>query len=192
MKRIYTRTGDKGTTTIFGRTPVAKTDIRIEANGTLDELNVEIGMARTLMPDEHPWQQPLKDIQLTLMGAMSLVATPSARIAEDPNTFPDGITQKMEELIDSITASHAVPEHFILPGGTAVSAQLHRCRVTARRAERRLWQLNDTDEMNPDILRFVNRLSDLFFVMARCEMLNAGLPEERWKAFSYKRSPKKE
>ena len=153
MKRIYTRTGDKGTTTIFGRTPVAKTDIRIEANGTLDELNVEIGMARTLMPDEHPWQQPLKDIQLTLMGAMSLVATPSARIAENPNTFPDGITQKMEELIDSITASHAVPEHFILPGGTAVSAQLHRCRVTARRAERRLWQLNDTDEMDPDILQ---------------------------------------
>ena len=183
MKRIYTRTGDKGTTTIFGRTPVAKTDIRIEANGTLDELNVEIGMARTLMPDDHPWQQPLKDIQLTLMTAMSLVATPSARIAENPNTFPEDMTQETEELIDSITASHAAPEHFILPGGTAGSA---------RRAERRLWQLNDLDEVNPEILRFVNRLSDLFFVMARCEMLNAGLPEERWKAFSYKRSPKKE
>lgn len=80
MKRIYTRTGDKGKTTIFGRTPVAKTDIRIEANGTLDELNVEIGMARTLMPDDHPWQQPLKDIQLTLMTAMSLVATPLSLI----------------------------------------------------------------------------------------------------------------
>lgn len=60
MKRIYTRTGDKGTTTIFGRTPVAKTDIRIEANGTLDELNVEIGMARTLMPDEHHGSSRLK------------------------------------------------------------------------------------------------------------------------------------
>ena len=81
MKRIYTRSGDKGTTAIHGGQRVPKTDIRIEANGCLDELNVAIGIVRSLMPTAHPWQERLKEMQLNMMGIMSLVATPQQQRA---------------------------------------------------------------------------------------------------------------
>ena len=192
MKRIYTRTGDKGMTSIHGRIRVPKTDIRIEANGTLDELNVEIGMARAMMPPAHRWQQPLKEIQVYLMTAMSLVATKSEMRHDNPNILPCGMVEQLEQLIDTISAEKDAPEYFILPGGNLLSAQLHRCRVTARRAERRLWSLDAEDPVPDEITTFVNRLSDLFFTMARREMLGADMEEERWKAFSYKRSKKQE
>lgn len=192
MKRIYTRTGDKGTTSIHGRIRVPKTDIRIEANGTLDELNVEIGMARSMLPSAHRWQQPLKEVQIYLMTAMSLVATKAEMRGDNPNTLPDGMVERLEDLIDSLSAEKDVPEFFILPGGTPLSSQLHRCRVTARRAERRLWALDAEDPVPEEITTFVNRLSDLFFTMARNELLGAEMEEERWKAFSYKRTKETE
>lgn len=192
MKRIYTRTGDKGMTSIHGRIRVPKTDTRIEANGALDELNVEIGMARAMMPSDHRWQQSLKDIQVYLMPAMSLVATKSEMRLANPNSLPDGMVERLERLIDSIASEKDAPEYFILPGGTQLSAQLQRCRVTARRAECRLWSLDAEDPVPDEITTFVNRLSDLFFTMARNEMLGADIEEERWKAFSYKRPKKQE
>ncbi|MDE5796679.1 MAG: ATP:cob(I)alamin adenosyltransferase, partial [Muribaculaceae bacterium] len=89
MKRIYTRTGDKGMTAIHGGMRVAKTDIRIEANGTLDELNVAIGAVRTSLESGHSWQNILKDIQLNLMTVMSLVATCSEMRESNPNSLAD-------------------------------------------------------------------------------------------------------
>lgn len=190
MRRIYTRTGDNGTTAIHGRIRVHKTDIRIEANGTLDELNVAIGIVRSLMDTGHRWQQALKEIQMTLMSIMSLVATKSEMRADNPNTIPENLVAGTEALIDSVASECPAAEYFILPGGTRISAFLHQCRTMARRAERRLWALHEADPVPEEILQYVNRLSDLFFIMARCEMLGADLSEERWREFSYKRKAK--
>lgn len=185
--KIYTRTGDRGTTAIHGKMRVPKTDIRIEANGTLDELNVAIGIARSFLHPHSDWQPELKRIQTTLMTVMSRMATVSSKRSENPNPLPDNLVEHIEHLIDSIDTLCGKPDCFLLPGGNQASAFLHQARVIARRAERRLWQLNATDPVEPQVLQWVNRLSDLFFVMARCELLQANLTPEQWQLFSYKR-----
>lgn len=190
MKRIYTRTGDSGTTGIHGGGRVPKTDARIEANGALDELNVAIGIVRSMLPASSPRQPWLREIQMNLMTVMSRVATPSERREMNPNPLPEGMTMTVEGWIDALAYECGPSEYFMLPGGTQVSAFMHQARVTARRAERRLWALNDRDAVEPEVLRYVNRLSDLFFIMARAEIAGAGLSEERWKEFVYKRRQK--
>lgn len=170
MKKVYTRTGDDGTTGIHGGERVPKDDIRIEANGCLDELNAQIGIVRSLLKADDDWQQGLNRIQTELMTLMSQVATPSAIRDKNPKTFDSSMIGFCEEWMDRMT--EAIPEKgvFVLPGGTPLAAQLHYARTVARRAERRLWTLNRKDPVPKDILTFVNRLSDLLFVMARFEM----------------------
>ena len=187
MKRIYTRTGDKGTTGIHGGERVPKDDIRIEANGCLDELNALIGVVRSLLEPEHEWNGLLYDIQRNLMVMMSLVATPSAIRHNNPNTLDENIVTDIEHKLDEFSSEVEELGFFILPGGTVVSAQLQLARTVARRAERRLWTLNRKDAVPEDILKYVNRLSDLFFVMAKLEMQKQNWPEERWNLFAYKR-----
>lgn len=191
MKRIYTRSGDKGTTAIHGGARVPKTDIRIEANGDLDELNVAIGSVRCALPLDHEWQNPLKDIQILMMSLMSQVATPNEKRALNPNSLPDDSVDLIERLIDETTLKCDESEYFILPGGSPLASLFHQCRVVARRAERRLWQLNDVDPVPELILRYINRLSDLFFVMARVESIQGHIGEERWKQFAYNRKKHK-
>lgn len=190
MKRIYTRTGDAGTTGIHGGDRVPKTDARIEANGTLDELNVAIGIVRSMLPADSPRQPWLREVQMNLMTVMSRVATPSARLADNPNPLPADMTARVEQWLDTMAYECGPAEYFMLPGGTQVSAFMHQARVTARRAERCLWALNDKDPVEKEVLTYVNRLSDLFFMMARAELAAAGLPEERWREFVYKRRSK--
>ena len=187
MKRIYTRTGDKGTTGIHGGERVPKDDIRIEANGCLDELNALIGVVRSLLEPEHEWNGLLYDIQRNLMVVMGLVATPSAIRHNNPNTLDENIVTDIEHKLDEFSSEVEELGFFILPGGTVVSAQLQLARTVARRAERRLWTLNRKDAVPEDILKYVNRLSDLFFVMAKLEMQKQNWPEERWNLFAYKR-----
>ena len=183
MKRIYTRTGDKGTTGIHGGERVPKDDIRIEANGCLDELNALIGVVRSLLEPEHEWNGLLYDIQRNLMVVMSLVATPSAIRHKNPNTLDENIVTDIEHKLDEFSSEIEELGFFILPGGTVVSAQLQLARTVARRAERRLWTLNRKDAVLEDILKYVNRLSDLFFVMAKLEMQKQNWQEERWNLF---------
>lgn len=185
--RIYTRGGDKGRTGIHGGARVEKDDIRIEANGTLDETNAQIGVVRSLLAAEDPWQEVLGKIQRELMTVMSLVATPSALRERNPNRLPDDLTAYCEGQIDELAARLEDNGYFVLPGGTPVAAHLQLARTIVRRAERRLWTLNREDEVPAGILSFVNRLSDLFFVMARYEVFRSGDAEERWKSFLYKR-----
>ena len=169
--RIYTKGGDKGTTGIFGGSRVDKDDIRIETNGTLDELNATIGVIRALLDEKDKRQEILAYIQRTLMIVMSQVATPSNIREQNQNILPEDIDRYCEQQIDRMNSEMQHPStHFILPGGTLISAQCHVARTIARRAERRLCTLNKTDEVPPLILRFVNRLSDLLFTMARWEM----------------------
>ena len=188
--RIYTRGGDKGKTGIHGGERVDKDDIRIEANGTLDELNAEIGIVRTLLPPDHEWQVLLGRIQRELMAVMSHVATPSAIRDQNPNPLPDDLTVFCESHIDDLSAQMEDNGYFILPGGTPVSAHLQLARTITRRAERRLWTLNRKDPVPAGIMAFVNRLSDLFFTMARYDMFRQGNAEERWQSFLYKRKNK--
>lgn len=187
MNRIYTRTGDKGTTGIHGGKRVAKDDIRIEANGDLDELNCQIGVVRsTLASGVQVWDEILHEIQKNLMMVMSLVATPSAERDGNPNELPENLVARCEATMDVLTEESGPGLHFLLPGGTPLAAQLQMARAICRRAERRLWTLNRQDPVPEEILKYINRLSDLFFVMARCDLARQNWPEERWKAFTYK------
>ena len=114
--RIYTRGGDKGKTGIHGGERVDKDDIRIEANGTLDELNAEIGIVRTLLPPDHEWQVLLGRIQREMMAVMSHVATPSAIRDKNPNPLPDDLAVFCESHIDDLSAQMEDNGYFILPG----------------------------------------------------------------------------
>lgn len=187
MRKIYTRTGDEGMTGIHGGTRVPKDDIRIEANGCLDELNTLLGIVRSMLSETDEWQTKLCYIQRSLMVVMSHVATPSAIREQNPNELPQDLDKFCEEWMDEMMSQLEDNGYFILPGGTPLAAQLQHARAVARRAERRLWTLNRTDAVPEAILRFVNRLSDLLFVLARFEMQRQQWPEEKWMAFSYKR-----
>ena len=185
--KIYTKGGDKGKTGIRGGQRVDKDDIRIEANGALDELNSVIGVVRAFLPQNHDWQKLLFHIQKELMTVMSQVATLSSLRAENPNKIDEDIVSFCENEIDRLTAQMGESDYFILPGGTLISSHLHLARTSARRAERRLYSLHKTDELPEIILKFINRLSDLFFTMARYDLYVSGDTEERWKLFLYKK-----
>lgn len=187
MRKIYTRTGDEGMTGIHGGERVPKDDIRIEANGCLDELNTLLGIIRSMLPETDEWQEKLYFIQHSMMIVMSHVATPSAIRDSNPNELPQGLEKFCEDWMDGMMSQLEDNGYFILPGGTPLAAQLQNARAVARRAERRLWTLNRTDEVPGEILRFINRLSDLLFVMARFEMQRQQWPEEKWMKISYKR-----
>jgi cob(I)alamin adenosyltransferase len=167
-----------------------KDDIRIEANGTIDELNAVIGIIRSLLPQTHDWQRLLHTLQRELMVVMSHVATPSAIRDKNPNSLSPHLATFCEQEMDAMTAELKENGYFLLPGGTPVSAQLQFARTVARRAERRLWTLNRQDAVPEEILSFINRLSDLFFVMARYDMQQQDWPEERWQSFAYKKKKK--
>ena len=186
--RIYTRTGDQGTTGIHGGTRVPKDDIRIEANGDLDELNCQLGVIRSMQSREasETYDDILHTIQKNLMTVMSQVATPSAERDKNPNPLPENLVTDCETTMDRLTEEAGPGLHFLLPGGTPLAAQLQLARAICRRAERRLWTLHRQDPVPEEILQYINRLSDLLFVMARHELARQDWPEEQWKAFSYK------
>lgn len=190
MRKIYTRSGDEGMTGIHGGERVPKDDIRIEANGCLDELNTLFGVIRSMLPETDGWQEKLYFIQRNMMIVMSHVATPSAIRDRNPNELPQDLDKFCEDWMDEMMPQIEDNGYFILPGGTPLAAQLQYARAVARRAERRLWTLDRTDAVPREILRFINRLSDLLFVMARFEMQRQQWQEEKWLKFSYKRKKK--
>jgi cob(I)alamin adenosyltransferase len=191
--KIYTRKGDKGTTGVFGGKREEKDSARIECNGALDEANSTIGLLRAKLGPEHEWQPQLHRIQKDLMDMMSHLARPSDSNKENPNPKPidgaDFCEQWMDALEDSISSPS---DYFLLPGGNEISALCHVCRTQIRRGERRLVTLMKEDPacVEDYIIAYVNRLSDLFFTMARAEMDKAGVAEEKWQLFLYKRKKK--
>lgn len=165
MKRIYTKTGDQGMTRIRGGVQLPKDDILIETNGTLDELNAVIGIVRSLLAEAHSWQTLLNDIQQELLVVMSHIATPEGKT--NPKTLHAAeLTRRFEQEIDNMLTESGIPSGFIVPNGTQVAAQLHFARTVARRAERRLCTLRRQQAIANEIICFMNRLSDLLFVMA--------------------------
>jgi cob(I)alamin adenosyltransferase len=185
--RIYTKTGDKGKTDIFSGMRVDKDDSRIECNGKLDEVNCTIGLLRVKLPVGHSWQTGLYKIQVDLMDMMSHVATHSELRDKNPVNRPEDGDKYCEEWIDTMLNEMDGPhDYFILPGGNEVATLCHIIRAQIRTAERRLITLNKLDPVDGYILKYINRLSDLFFVMTRYELYKSGLDEEKLRPFRYK------
>lgn len=170
--------GDRGTTAIHAADRIDKDDIRIEANGTLDELNALIEIVRTLLPaEEADTQRKLNDIQRWLMAVQTHVMTPEHYRDRQHIVLPSGMAQFCEFWIDELDpAQHdtgyvmqnGVPKHTPEPfHSNMLQAQLNYARTVTRRAERRLWSLNNQDPVPSGILQFINRLSDLFLTLAR-------------------------
>ena len=166
LTRIYTRGGDKGKTSLGNGSRVVKHSPRVAAYGTVDECNSVIGMARLHTSDEA--DATLSRIQNDLFDLGADLCTPEE---ESPAYPPLRITaaqvERLEQEIDAMNAELEPLQSFVLPGGTAASAYLHLARTVARRAEREMTALADDEAINPEAVRFINRLSDLLFVMAR-------------------------
>ncbi|MFD2671303.1 cob(I)yrinic acid a,c-diamide adenosyltransferase [Marinicrinis sediminis] len=170
--KIYTRTGDEGQTHIIGGR-VAKNDARVEAYGTIDELNSFVGLVISQLDEKVISMKPqLIDIQHELFDCGADLAA----VKPGPKGYKvhAEMTQQLEQWIDAYEAENTPITRFILPGGTAVSAGLHVCRTICRRAERSVVALAAEKEINTEVRAYLNRLSDLFFAMARAANLRAG------------------
>ncbi|MFT2011101.1 cob(I)yrinic acid a,c-diamide adenosyltransferase [Pontibacter sp. 13R65] len=191
--KIYTKKGDKGTTGLFGGKRVYKDDVRVDCYGTLDEVNSTIGLLRVKLGNDHAWQPNLHKIQKDMMDMMSHLARPSDAKKINTNPMPEDGAAFCENWIDELESNmQTASDYFLLPGGNEVSALCHMVRTQMRRGERRLVTLMKEDEIHVAIPAYINRLSDLFFTLARAEMDKAGVAEEKWQLFLYKRFKKAE
>jgi cob(I)alamin adenosyltransferase len=177
--KIYTRTGDSGETSLFDGTRVSKADPRVDAYGEVDELNAWIGLARSHALDAD-LDAELVLIQQDLFAVGARLADPSSKIAARVTkaTIGDDHVTRLENLIDRLEIELPPLRRFILAGGAPGGAALHVARVVCRRAERRMIALDTAPD--PVLIRYMNRLSDLLFVVARVVNHRAGVPETEW------------
>ncbi len=177
--RIYTRTGDDGSTSLLAGGRVSKADVRIATSGALDELNCAIGVARAASPS------PSADVALaTIQRHLFELGAELAETGKQPPTnriSPSAITW-MESEIDRMATELPALKNFILPGGGETAAQIHFARAVCRRAEREVVRLAQTEVVDASAVVFLNRLSDFLFILARRENLLGGVSEEKWGA----------
>jgi cob(I)alamin adenosyltransferase len=178
--KIYTKTGDDGTTSLFDGTRVAKTHPRVVAYGVVDELNAHLGAARAAGLDDD-LAAKIVDLQRDLFALGARLADPRHKIAERVTkaTIGDGDVERLEGWIDELEAGLSPLKHFILAGGAPGGAALHVARTVCRRAEVHALQLGP-GEVEAVVLVYLNRLSDLLFVMARAANHRAGASETIW------------
>jgi len=177
--KIYTKTGDKGTTSLFSGDRVPKDHLRLHAYGTLDEMNSIIGLARA-RNDHLVMDQLCSRLQALVFILNSDLAWPLSQAGQDKEV--ERISEKhiryVEQSIDSLSAELPALTQFILPGGTETAGTLHLARTVCRRAERFVIALAREEDLGPHILKLVNRLSDYLFVLARYANLKAGRSDE--------------
>jgi len=187
ITRVYTRTGDDGMTALVGGKRVPKDAARIEAYGAIDELNAVVGLARA-------WNEGgrgeralhlkldamLQEIQQELFDLGSELATPEDFTYQGMHRMGEDEVTRIERVIDECQKELEPLKSFILPGGGRISAQLHQCRTVCRRAEREILRLSRVEDVGEWPLRYVNRLSDLFFVLGRWVGRNLGETEYLW------------
>ena len=178
--KIYTKTGDGGETSLFDNTRVSKADARVDAYGEVDEINACLGAARAAGVDPDI-SAALEAIQKDLFALGARLADPSARIAARVTkaAISESDVQRLEAIIDRLEDELPPLRRFILPGGGPAGATLHLARTVCRRAERRVIALG-ADAVEPILVVYLNRLSDLLFVMARAVNHRAGVPEVEW------------
>lgn len=167
MSKVYTKTGDKGTTSLIGGTRVKKSDIRIESYGTVDELNSFIGLLATYV-DEKETADLLAEIQNVLFNVgCNLAMGESFKKEIKESVVADALIEHVEKAIDRMQA--AIPElkSFVIPGGSRSASTAHVCRTVCRRAERLIIALDENSEVDRNLMAYVNRLSDYFFVLSR-------------------------
>ncbi len=174
---IYTKTGDKGTTSLVGGTRVLKCDDRVEAYGTVDELNAHVGLLAELIRQEEPdYYSFLKQVQHDLFVVQTLLATEKEVPYELPQ-LSDTAVGTLEQAIDHLQASLPKFRHFIIPGGNVASTQCHVCRTVCRRAERCIVRLAQQYPVDEELCRYVNRLSDFLFILSRHLVVARGQEE---------------
>jgi len=178
--KIYTKTGDSGKTSLFGKARVDKDDIRIEAYGTVDELNSHLGLLLSDVNDT-----AVSDLILQIQSKLFDIGS---NLAADPeNTYPlpeikEENTSVLELAIDKMNESLQPLKTFILPGGSWANGQCHVCRTVCRRSERRVVTLSKVADVKPEIIKYLNRLSDYLFVLSRYLLAKDGIEEIPWVA----------
>lgn len=193
---VYTKTGDNGTTSLVGGQRVKKYDPRVEAYGTVDELNAHIGMLAVMMNEksldleiafdireqfEKGYAQ-LKKIQNNLFVIQTLLATEDETTYSKLPQLSDGATEEMEGWIDSMDNLLPRLKSFVIPGGSTISAQAHIARTVCRRAEREITRLSDKEKIEDSIKKYINRTSDYLFVVSRFVLLLENKTEIFWSA----------
>ena len=180
--KIYTRTGDLGETGLFGGGRVAKDHVRVEAYGAVDELSSFLGLALRELDDE--MAATLRPVQGDLLSIGASLATPTAeeggRAGAHIPPLPTERIAEMEGWMDRAEEELEPLREFILPGGTEAAARLHVARTVCRRAERRVVALAHLARVDPTVVQYLNRLSDLLFTYARLANRRAGVTDEKW------------
>ncbi len=178
--KIYTKTGDTGKTSLFGKARVDKDDIRIEAYGTVDELNSHLGLLLSDIKDT-----VVSDLILQIQSKLFDIGSNLAADPENNYPLPEinaENTKVLEEAIDKMNVSLQPLKTFILPGGSWTNGQCHICRTVCRRSERRVVTLSKVADVKPEIIKYLNRLSDYLFVLSRYLLAKDGKEEIPWVA----------
>jgi len=177
--KIYTKTGDDGTTSLFSGGRVSKTHLRVEAYGTIDELNSVLGVVRAHHPHERT-DERLEQVQQQLFNLAADLATPLDSKADWVVRMDAATVTGLEEAIDEMSADLPELKNFIFPGGSLAAANIHVARTVCRRAERVVVQLSEQESVGDNVINYLNRLSDFLFTLARWENMQAGIPEDKW------------
>jgi cob(I)alamin adenosyltransferase len=180
ITKVYTRTGDKGETSIVGGIRMKKSSERLEAYGTVDELSAHLGLLASMLPDgEH--KSMIIRIQRNLFNVCTNLATDQSQTPlYDSAHLPEGEIELLEQEVDRMMGLLPERQGFILPGGTQAAAQAHVCRTVCRRAERRIVALSEVAQVSPEVQQYVNRLSDYLFVLAKIINFNENVSEIIW------------
>jgi cob(I)alamin adenosyltransferase len=182
LNRIYTKAGDQGQTHLAGGQRVAKDSLRIECYGTVDELNAFVGMAGVSASDSVPELTAiLRRVQHELFNLGSILATQPQDVHPKQARITSAEIEQLEKEIDRMNADLPSLRSFVLPGGSRLNTELHACRTICRRAERIAVSLaREEEEIPPEVIQYLNRLSDAFFVWSRWANHVAGIPEVLW------------
>lgn len=197
INRVYTRAGDDGLTALLGGRRVPKDHPRVEAFGCLDELNAIAGLCRAALAEEprlpeetrHHFDAQLAVIQNRLFDCGSVLATPEGQSWDNMPLPGAADTIALENSMDDMNRTLPELTSFVLPGGSTANAWLHHARTACRRAERRVVTLARAETVPPDVIRYLNRLSDWFFVAARFTSTRTNTPETLWTLPMEKRKP---
>ncbi len=180
--KIYTKTGDQGETSLWGGSRVLKNHPRVECYGTLDEANSMIGLALSFVPSHSPLQnlvKELSEIQSELFQVGAELATPSSA-KNSIAGIEDSQIMRLETQIDAHESGLPALQNFILPSGSSIGSALHLARTIVRRAERQCVELSKQEALRPELIRYLNRLSDYLFVAARASNHGLNNPETPW------------